>query len=842
MIKYQKIHTGSLLEKNCLRILLLFIICFSYSSASAQTIEINAENQPLNDLLYDFIEQHNLLLSFNDRALSHEKVTISGQFNGPEEVIDAVLAGTEFTYSREGEVYVIIKSIDPQYIISGWIGDKLTGESLPYAHIIINGKGFITDPDGRFIIEHEIDYLELSISYLGYFTLDTTIYAGMHSLLLIPSVHGLAEITVEGERVEHSMEFSDAPGQIRLNQKTARKIPGNGDNAVFNFLRLQPGIMAAGEQSSDLIIWGGYEGHSKVIFDGFTVYGLKNFNDNISAVNPYMTKDMLVLKGGYGAEYGGRVGGIVDITGIEGSQHKPTINLNINNMTLNGMASVPVTNQGALTLAFRRTYYNLYGDDDLQLPRIGNRRNISTDISVSPDYTFGDFNAKYSGRSNAIGSYALSLFRASDNFSYATLQERENVSIEQHEEESNSQTGGSIKWGRDLFQKLSTDITLSFSELTSELQLLQNVTRSSNRQNVFSREKVSGNGVKELGWKNRYFFTGGADQRYQLQAGIGYTYHAIQLNSRVDSEEQLNTASNTGSFSGYVTNNLLIHSLIKLSAGARIDHPVNIGKTYVQPRFSIHMYPHPNVNTYIAWGVYNQFIVKTSLLDDYGNYQYFWAISNNTDLPVLQSYHYVAGTRFQKNGITLASEAYFKTTLGLSRYVNLLRTNEIDIFQGDSRSYGVDILAKVRYNRHEAWASYSWSTTFEYFSYFPENEYLYAPHDQRHEIKTSVLFNLNPFYVSANYVYGSGLLLRQNLLGLIEPERWPYSRMDIALFYNLSLKDYTFEIGASVLNLFNTENVKISNFVRIPADQLSSVNIHAEAVPFTPAIFLNISF
>ena len=48
--------------------------------------------------------------------------------------------------------------------------------------------------------------------------------------------------------------------------------------------------------------------------------------------------------------------------------------------------------------------------------------------------------------------------------------------------------------------------------------------------------------------------------------------------------------------------------------------------------------------------------------------------------------------------------------------------------------------------------------------------------------------------------------------------------------------------GGSVLNVFNTENIKISNFVRIALDQLTSINIHAEAVPFTPAIYLNLSF
>src|SRR4030043_2406575 len=87
---------------------------------------------------------------------------------------------------------------------------------------------------------------------------------------------------------------------------------------------------------------------------------MKNFNDNISAVNPYMAKDIKVLKGGYGAEYGEKVGCIVDITGIDGNRLSPSVQLCINNMTLNGLASVPFRKKSSLVMAYRQTYYNLY--------------------------------------------------------------------------------------------------------------------------------------------------------------------------------------------------------------------------------------------------------------------------------------------------------------------------------------------------------------------------------------------------------------------------------------------------------------------------------------------------
>ena len=63
-----------------------------------------------------------------------------------------------------------------------------------------------------------------------------------------------------------------------------------------------PGILASGESTNDLVIWGSYAGHSQVLFDGFTIFGLKNFNDNISSFNPLMAKDIEVMKGGFRCE------------------------------------------------------------------------------------------------------------------------------------------------------------------------------------------------------------------------------------------------------------------------------------------------------------------------------------------------------------------------------------------------------------------------------------------------------------------------------------------------------------------------------------------------------------
>ena len=92
-----------------------------------------------------------------------------------------------------------------------------------------------------------------------------------------------------------------------------------------------------------------------------------------------------------------------------------------------------------------------------------------------------------------------------------------------------------------------------------------------------------------------------------------------------------------------------------------------------------------------------------------------------------------------------------------------------------------------------------------------------------------------------NYVYGSGFPYPSEPFEDGEIEL-PYKRFDILLVYQIIRKKVLLEAGVSILNVFNYENVKYANFIRVPDEQEISVNYQSEAVPFTPTMFINFSF
>ncbi|MCP4312722.1 MAG: TonB-dependent receptor, partial [Bacteroidetes bacterium] len=474
--------------------LLLILFLFNLSILSGQEIRVDADNQPLNEVLMKLAREEGIHLSFDDALLSKENVTLHKSFQDWEEVIESLLEGRPFSFSREVGVFVIVPLKPPRepavYQVAGIVVDRGSQEPLPYSHLVINGHGMVADQGGNFSwYNHSDSLFYLQTSYLGYYILDTLLIPGSrHTVELSSSYIGLQEVVIEGQELERSGQAGETAGQLRLNHKIAYRLPGNGDNAIFNFLRLQPGILAAGEQSSEMIIWGSYSGHSQLLFDGFTVFGLKNFNDNISFINPYMSKDIMVLKGGYGAEYGDRVGGIVEVTGIRGNTRKPSINLNINNMTVNGMAGIPLNERSVLTLAYRHTYYNLADADDLSIKLRGKNGGQQTDISVFPDYLFRDFNIKYAGSTKSGDSYFMSLYEGKDNYSYEIDQERNQVRVTQDALEENRQLGGSLFFGKVWKNGNTSHFNLSASGLFSHQNENLVITRRQDGSEIRNQE------------------------------------------------------------------------------------------------------------------------------------------------------------------------------------------------------------------------------------------------------------------------------------------------------------------------------------------------------------------
>lgn len=837
---------------------LMFLMLYQVTAQTVKKIKVSVLKTPLSQVLFDLKENYGIQFAFDDDILSKYLVSLNRTFRSEEETLSYLLKNLPLKLEKSGNVFIIIPisedtvAVQPTFLtqISGQVMEAQTFEPLPFSYISINDKYIQTDQLGNFNFIASADTtFDLHISHLGYYMYDTIINQSINNkFLLSPQLVQLSEVEVQGSLVEQSTLIGDKAGRMKINHRIAPVLPGHGDNSIFNLLRLMPGILAAGEQSTDLLIWGSYESQSKIQFDGYTVFGLKNFNDNISVVNPFMVKNIEVMKGGFEARYGDRVGGIVDITGKSGTLQKPTFTFNINTTTLNSLAEIPLSKKSSLLAAYRQTYYQLYDPTNLELfgrtdgnqqgngPMQGN----SIDFVVNPNYTFRDANLKYVYRGNKGSQLSMSLYGGGDKFDYNMEGELLNAIISRGEEEKNRQLGSSVQFNQPWENGDFTNITASYSVFERLAEEQNGIENSKNGNKRISKLISSVNNVDELAVNAEHNFS--LLNGHHVIVGGGAINNHVQLSRKSFGDQVINLNSQSPRIISYVQDELPVGNFLEIKSGLRLIYSIKLQKWYTEPRVSTSLRINDKIKLNASWGLYNQFTSKTSIVDSSFNYAWFWTNSDEDRISVLHAQHLVGGLSYNKNGFTYSAEVFHKTTKGLTRFYNGSKRFPQGFFTGDARASGLDIFIKKEYKKHMAWISYTLSNTKEHYPFYGANVYRPAPQNQTHELKVAGIFNLKSVYLSANYVYGSGFerfdFERNEKLNLSKE----YNRVDAAVVYKFRPGKVKAELGLSVLNVLNTDNIKYSGLRNTTVDDISLVGIYVDAVPFTPAVFFNVEF
>lgn len=870
--------------------LIVFILSAFITNAQTTQIQVDAENKPISEILETLTRDYNFQLSYNSSALSANKLTLHKSFQTPEKTLNYLIKDLPYQIVKSGDVFIITPERSSESVpvqkrmnsVSGQIVEIGSREPLPYTQVLVNGRPILSDQLGNFnFVSASDSVFHLQICHLGYFIKDTVLLANVHhQVALSRTIIHLAQVNIKNNIVEKSALIGTEPGDMQLNHQISKYLPGQGDNSVFTLLRLMPGIQATCEQTNDLVIWGSYEGQSLITFDEFTLFGLRNYNENINVINPFVIKSIEINKGGYEAKYGNRVGGLVNITAKTGSRIKPNFSIILNSSTINGYAEIPLFHRSSLVVAYRQTYYNLYNLDDFNVfapthssqksfGGFDNNSNVDPDISVYPDkYNFRDFNIKYSYVLRNDDVLSLSYYRGGDVFGLSAETELERTktdvitnvdpsvdntvlfNLELNDEEKNRQQGFSSfyhkKWKNGDFSKLIfayADYSKDEEETVSSFD--------SNTGDVFvSREDRTTNKALEssLRSENAIFIKNG----YEFEFGGGAYLNRTKIgnNNNYTDNSNLDTLNFNETYRAYLfaQQSLAITKKLKFIAGIRANHSFNSQKVVVEPRINVSYKLTDAIKAQASFGLFNQILYKIATVDGDDNYTYLWTTSKDESAG-LRATHWIGGLNYTKNNLTINVEGYYKNTNHLTRryylqtQVNENINNQYILHSGNARTYGIDTYVRKDFGFNTIWASYSLSKIEERLAANgePLPGYTLAPHDQRHEFKIASLVNIRNFYISACYVYGSGMNVLKEMFDTqtgIE-----YNRVDFAVTYSFHWRKMTAETGISILNIFDTQNLTPRNVKTINiSEEISPIKVYTDAVPFTPIFFVKTVF
>jgi hypothetical protein len=247
--------------------------------------------------------------------------------------------------------------------ISGFVSDSTNGESLIGANIVLkeNKMGSITNDRGYFVLYPvSAGNHTLEVSYLGYQTVQSSIIIkdGERKLInidLSPTTLSGAEVVVTGESLKDEREVRIS--QIELSAQALKRSPPLLEADLLRTLQALPGVIAQSDFSTGLVVRGGNTDQNLIMLDGITVYNPSHMGGLFSNFLIDAIKDAKFIKGGFPAEFGGRMSSVLNIISKNGNSKNFSGSAGISLLSSRINLEKPIGN-GALLLAGRRTYFD----------------------------------------------------------------------------------------------------------------------------------------------------------------------------------------------------------------------------------------------------------------------------------------------------------------------------------------------------------------------------------------------------------------------------------------------------------------------------------------------------
>ena len=300
--------------------------------------------------------------------------------------------------------------------LSGFITDQKPGEALIGAIVFIveTGNGMSTDNNGNYVLQNiSSGIYTLMVSYIGYSTMQNEITFGadesikMNLELGIEAVE-ITEVDVSAEKIQR--KYNIQPSRVNLSPRIIKAVPALAEPDIFRTIQALPGVLTSNEASTGLVIRGGNTDQNLILLDGITVYNPTHFGGIFSNFLVDAVKEADLIKGGFNAEYGGRLSAVLNVLSREGNrnyfQGKTSISLLSAQTTLEG----PFYN-GAWLLSARRTYF------DYLLPKI---LPAETAEKIPPYYFYGLQGHVFSDL-NEKDRISVSIYRGIDDLIFDNL-------------------------------------------------------------------------------------------------------------------------------------------------------------------------------------------------------------------------------------------------------------------------------------------------------------------------------------------------------------------------------------------------------------------------------------
>lgn len=816
--------------------------------------QVKKENQILRAVILQIEQEFDCSFSYADENIENISIAIPSSLTTLEEVVNYLQDNTPLNFTLLQDNVVAVSDKKSSFSICGYLIDIDTGEAISNVAIQTNNQNTISDASGYFeLVDVPVNQL-VSMQHISYKTVRYVAQKftdnNCNSHYLVPNIEQIREIVIHNYLAKGIRKTTT--GSFDIDYSNFGILPGLIEPDVLQAIQAFPGIQSVDETVSNINIRGGSHAENLLLWDGIKMYQSGHFFGLISAFNPSLTNNAILIKNGTNANYtDGVSGSILMATDTElNNKFKTEIGLNLINADV--LLDMPIGKKSSVQLSARKSIngfwktptYKQYFEKAFQDTEVVD--GSGDIINSKEEFSFYDVNVRWLYNITNNNKIRVNVLKFSNNIAFL---ENPDVQNELEFKESSAEQDNlavSVFYERIWTDRFSTEIQ---SYLTKYL------LKSTNHDILNNQRLIQQNEVLEESIKldTKYVLT----DKLTLYNGYQYFETGITNIQDVDNPlfynktKEVIRAHGLSSQVGYQSKN----KGTNVRVGLRLNYIEKFGKFLLEPRLSFSQQFLNNFTLEFLGEIKHQ--TSTQIIDfqeDFlGVENRRWILSNNDDIPIIKSKQASVGVHYHKRGWLVSAEGYYKIVDGItSKSQGFQNQYQYVNTTGSYRVYGGDFLINKRFVDLNTWLSYSYvdnQYTFDDLTEvnFPNNLEI------THSLSFASSYALKKFNISAGLNWHSGKPTtepvdgNQIIGGEINYEIANSSRLDSYLRLDASA-NYNFNLGKkvkgttsiSVWNLLNTENV-INKYYRV-TDSNTVEEVVQTSLGLTPNVSLRIAF
>lgn len=833
-----------------------FVLIFILLTAAGNLVfsqETAAE--PLDSVLMVLEKRYGVVFNYTDNNIEGVLVKCPDRTLDFEACLLELEKQTRLHFERISPRYIAIQNRNREVAVSGILIDQSTGERVARAVVHSGRKHELTNENGVFtiLVNTEKDSV-ITVRHIGY----QPLYLGKSEWSSDSSVFKMeAEIQVlEEVRLDYiARGFTKlADGSVQVNIQNMEMLPGLGGRDVLQVVQILPGIQSMNETVSEINTRGGTNDQNLVLWDGVKMYQTGHFFGLISAFNSNLIHQTKIIKNGASASYDEGISGIIDMQQQDYPVNDFSFCAGLDMLGADIIAKIPLTDKLSLIMGGRHsinqivktpTYKSYYRRAFEHTELILSRPGTDTVVDVYHDFSFYDVTARL--------MYDIT---GKDKLRFSILNNRNRIEFEE------LATIRDTLYTRESYLKQMNLLSnMSYTRLWTEnhsTELSGFVSYyhldGSNVSNLESLIHLQENEVIDWGIKTES--RSRIHQAAELLAG--YQFREIGIRNQ-------DNIRNPG-YSRNEKDVLRIHSLYVetelnelvrnayLRVGMRTNYFSKFDRFIFEPRAALSYKLSEHFSLEVLAEKKSQY--TTQLIDfqtDFlGIEKRRWVLANNESVPLLESRQISSGLQYSRNNFLVALEGYKKIVSGIISPSQGFQNQFQYLYAiGGYRAHGMELLLNKRFTRSNTWLNYTLAKNDYHFeaytpSAFPNNL------DVRHAISLGGSIAMEGLEISAGFNYRTGRpytvpagdrVDERNDIVYEAPNSSrlrDYARLDISARYTFELKEAKAEIGISIWNLLNRDNIYNIYYQVNQDNEIEKVTQYT--LGFTPNVSLRVCY